>query len=444
MNNIKDVIFKHKVRTGIIVVVLIAVIFFGYRIIGGKSQTQQYQTAQATKGTLVVSLAESGQIISTGQLSATTQASGIVKAVLVKNGDTVTQGQEIMEITPDRDTIEAETQALADYNTATTNKIAAQSQLEQDRQNVLIAQDNVDTMNGIIGGSKNNPSTNSPYNQNEINATNSKLTSARETFSADEKKYTQADTQITVASQSLQDLSTKVIAPASGVISNITYAPGMAITGGTQTVTTGTGGNSSSTNSRAETTIAQIQTDNNTTPAATFDLSEVDAPKVQEGQQATITLDAFSGKTFTGKVIGVNREGVVSSGVVNYPVTIQLDNGYKDMSPNMSATANIIVETKQDVLMVPIAAVQTTNGQSYVRVLKNGQIVETPVTVGDSSDSQTEITSGLNEGDTVVTSVQSTSQQGSSTSGSSVFSRSLFGGGGAVRVGGGGGAGRGQ
>ncbi len=439
IKNIKNAAAKHRIRTGIILVVIIAVILLGIRLISPKNSQQQYQTDQATKGTLVVSLSESGQIVSTGNLPITTEASGVVSKVLAKNGDTVSAGQEIMEITPDQATVQAITQAQVDYNSATTNKMSAQSQLEQDRQNVLNAQDAVDTMTGIIGGSKNNPQTNSPYNQNEINSTNSTLTSARETFSSDEKKYLQADTAIAVASQTLQQLSTKVTAANSGTISNITYAPGMAITGGTQTATTGTGGSSSTTNSRTTTTIAMVQTDANTTPAAIFDISEVDAPKIKEGQQATITLDAFSGKTFTGKVIGINHEGVVSSGVVTYPLTIQLDNNYDGIAPNMSATANIIVDTKSDVLLVPLAAVQTSNGQSYVRVLKNGQITQTPVTVGESSDTQTEITSGLTEGDTVVVGTVASQSSGGSTS-ASPFSRSLFGGGGGgVRINAGGG-----
>ncbi|HSW88756.1 MAG TPA: biotin/lipoyl-containing protein [Candidatus Saccharimonadales bacterium] len=293
IKNIKNAAAKHRIRTGIILVVIIAVILLGIRLISPKNSQQQYQTDQATKGTLVVSLSESGQIVSTGNLPITTEASGVVSKVLAKNGDTVSAGQEIMEITPDQATVQAITQAQVDYNSATTNKMSAQSQLEQDRQNVLNAQDAVDTMTGIIGGSKNNPQTNSPYNQNEINSTNSTLTSARETFSSDEKKYLQADTAIAVASQTLQQLSTKVTAANSGTISNITYAPGMAITGGTQTATTGTGGSSSTTNSRTTTTIAMVQTDANTTPAAIFDISEVDAPKIKEGQQATITLGAL-------------------------------------------------------------------------------------------------------------------------------------------------------
>jgi len=446
ITNFKAAIFAHKVRSGIIVVVFLLLAFFGFRFIAPSTQQPQYQTAQVTRDTLVVSLAESGQIISTGNLSVVTQASGVVKAVLVKNGDTVTQGQSIMEITPDRDTIEAQTQAQVDYNNAADGKLAAQASLEKDRAAVIDASTAVTDMQNNINISYPNPATKQAYTQNDIDAINSALTSARETFTTDEKKYTNEDMAVAVTAQSLQDLSSTVLAPYSGVISDITFAPGMTITGGTQSVTTGTGGSSSTTNSRSSSTIATIQTDGNTTPAATFDLSEVDAPKVQEGQEATITLDAFPGKTFTGKVIGVNHQGVVSSGVVNYPVTIQLDSNYPGIATNMSATANIIVDSKPDVLLVPNAAVQTTNGQSTVRVLKNGQVTSVPVEVGEASDSQTQITSGLSEGDTVVVSIL-TSQTGSST-GTSPFSRSLFGGGGfggggAVRIGGGAGGARG-
>jgi len=71
----------------------------------------------------------------------------------------------------------------------------------------------------------------------------------------------------------------------------------------------------------------------------------------------------------------------------------------------MAIDAKIITNVKDNVLLVPSAAVVTTNGETTVRVLKNGVMSSVPVTVGDSNDTQTEITSGLNEGDTVVTAV---------------------------------------
>jgi hypothetical protein len=83
----------------------------------------------------------------------------------------------------------------------------------------------------------------------------------------------------------------------------------------------------------------------------------------------------------------------------------------------MAVSANIITKTKDSVLIVPPAAVKTVGGQSFVRVIKDGKQVETPVEIGLSSDTTIEITSGIAEGDTIVTSVvaQSTSVQRAST-----------------------------
>jgi macrolide-specific efflux system membrane fusion protein len=446
IGKVRDFLFKSKKRAIITLIVVVLLIFAAGRVFGAKKPQATYQTATVERGTLVVSVSESGQIVSTGELPVQTLASGIVGNVYVKNGDTVTKGQKIMDIIPDQSTTQALAQASANYqqaqdayNSAVAGKTAAQAALEKDRATVITASSNENIAVNKASAKQNNPATGSLYTQNDLDVIESTLTSARETFSADEKKYLSADTAIAAASSSLasaqqsyQQLTTTVTAPTDGTIENLAYAPGIGISAGSLSVSTGTGSNSSS-SSRSLNTIAQIQTSADTKPAATFNLSEVDAPKVQQGQHATLTLDAFPDKTFTGTVIGVNREGAVSSGVTNYPVTVQLDSGYENMSPNMSATANIIIDTKTDVLLVPSAAVQTSNGQSTVRVLKNGKISAVDVTVGESSDTQTEITSGLNEGDTVV--IGGLTQSNTS----SPFSRNLFGGfGGGGRGGGGG------
>ena len=116
----------------------------------------------------------------------------------------------------------------------------------------------------------------------------------------------------------------------------------------------------------------------------------------------------------------------------NYPVTIAFDTSLESIYPNMSVNASIITSVTSDVLLVPSIAIQKTNGQSTVRILQNGQPVSQAVETGNSSDSQTEIKSGLNVGDTVITSIQTSGQSTSGTS--SPFSRQL-------RIGGGGGFG---
>ena len=125
------------------------------------------------------------------------------------------------------------------------------------------------------------------------------------------------------------------------------------------------------------------------------------------------------------KVAAVDRIGSISNGVTSYPVTISLDTQVAEVLPNMSAAANIITQTKDDVLLVPVAAVTTTDGISTVRVMKNGTPQTVNVEIGTSSDTQVEIISGISEGDTVVTGT--TSPATATTGTTSVFS--TFGGG---------------
>ncbi len=207
------------------------------------------------------------------------------------------------------------------------------------------------------------------------------------------------------ASLSYRLTSSTITAPTTGTVDNITITHGMTLMG------------------TASTRIAVVRSSGN--PIATFNVSEVDVNRIKPGQKATITLDSIPGKTFTGRVMTVDKIGTVSSGVTNYPVVILFDANAPEILPNMAATANIIIDSKPGVLLVPSDAIQTqTNGSAYVRVLQNGQPVNITVETGLSSDTQTEIVSGVSEGQQVITGkVLVSSKSGSSTSPFSTFRR---------------------
>jgi hypothetical protein len=224
--------------------------------------------------------------------------------------------------------------------------------------------------------------------------------------------------------ESYQADSPTITAPAGGTLGNLTITPGMVLT---------SSGSSSSNSTSASQRVAVIKTQGN--PIGTFNVSEIDVSKIQPGQVATITLDSISGKSFTGNVKTVDRIGTVSSGVTNYPINILFDTSVDQILPNMSATASIIVATKDNVLLIPTTAIQTSNGQSTVRVLNGSQVQSATVETGLSSDTETEIVSGLTEGQTVITgNVFSTTT--TTTGQSSIFSSlgRTGGGAGAVRV----------
>lgn len=213
-----------------------------------------------------------------------------------------------------------------------------------------------------------------------------------------------AERQVATAWANYQKVSSTIYAPISGTISGLSIAPGMVIGGGS-----------------SEAKVANITT--KSTPTVTVNLTEVDIPKVEIGDKATITLDALTDKTYTGKVLSIDKSGSVSSGVVNYPVTIQLDTTDDLIYPNMSATTNIITSVKNDVVLVASTAIKKSNDVSTVQIMKEGQPISVEVEVGESNGTQTEIVSGVNEGDVVVTSTVSTTKSSASST-TSVFSSS--------------------
>lgn len=153
---------------------------------------------------------------------------------------------------------------------------------------------------------------------------------------------------------------------------------------------------------------------------AEVSLNEVDAAKVTVGQKATLTFDALPDLTMTGKVASIDTIGTTTQGVVSYNAKIAFDSQDARIKPGMSVSSSIITAVRQDVLMVPNGAVKTLNGSNYVQTvaipmsvnrtqaatINASQITvvnQTLVTVGLSNDTVTEISSGLKEGDEVIT-----------------------------------------
>jgi len=190
-----------------------------------------------------------------------------------------------------------------------------------------------------------------------------------------------------------------IYAPFDGVISDVKVKKGDTVSSGTALATLIT-----------EQKIAEIT------------LNEIDAAKVKVGQKATLTFDALPDLTLTGKVVEVETVGTVSQGVVSYGVKIALDTEEERIKPGMSVTADIIIDAKTDVLVLPNSAVKSQAGVYYVELVKadeklsqqllanvSGVILpesptSQPVEVGLSNDTSTEIVSGLREGDIVVSS----------------------------------------
>ena len=396
-SRIKVWLFKLSLTKKIItVIIILGISWFGFRFFTKGQQQVQYQAAKAEKGTVVVSVTGSGNVSASNSTSVSTQATGVISKVYVNDGDQVKTGDKVAEIDLDLQGKQRSSQSLASYQ-------GAKNTLESAKADLYTTQS---TMFGkwrtFMDIAQNSTYQNSDGTPNNFNRALPEFHIAQDDWLATEAKYknqqnviNQAQTALNSAWLSYQQSSPTVYAPISGTVSGLSLQVGSVISSQTESSST------SSTSSASSQKVANIIT--NAPPTITVNLTEVDAPKVKVDNKVTITLDAFSGKTYTGSVISVDTVGAVSSGVTSYPVVIKFDTELPDILANMSATANIITQTKDNALLVPTSAVQTQNGQSSVRVLKNGQVSQVQVETGLSSTTQIEITSGLSEGDTVIT-----------------------------------------
>ena len=154
----------------------------------------------------------------------------------------------------------------------------------------------------------------------------------------------------------------------------------------------------------------------------TLNIDELDIDNVEVGQVVNITSDAKEGQTFTGVVTKVSVVGTTSGGTTTYPVTVRIDET-DGLRPGMNVDAEIVLSSADDVLAIHSLAVNrgdtvliTSDSPSAVNALEQEApegYVYVQVTTGVSDDSYIEITSGLQEGDTVAYLRAASSESGS-------------------------------
>lgn len=423
---IKNLFLKQSLIKKIIIVAIIAAIgWFGVKpaILGSQQQKVQYQTAQAEKGTLITSVTASGTVSSGSSASITSSATGIVQEVYVENGETVSEGDPIALIKLDKSSQQQQTQSWASYLSAQNTLNSAKSKMNSLKSALFKANQTF-----VNGKGVDNPSDEQKADPDYIQQESNWL-QAEADYNNQANVIKQAEAALSNFWLSYSQLSPTIAAPMSGVVSNLSITPGLTISGSNSTSATGS-------NTAFSQTVGTITLEDGT-PQVSVNLTEIDVVKVKPGQKVTLTLDSHPDKTFTGKVSAVNTNGSVSSGVTTYPATITLDTAVDTIYPNMAVNATIITDIKNNVILVPSGAVQTSNGTSTVRIMKAGQPTSVQVEVGGSNDTQTEILSGVNVGDTVVTGQTSGATTPGSTGATSPFGNTRGGVGGAGGFGGG-------
>lgn len=234
-----------------------------------------------------------------------------------------------------------------------------------------------------------------------------------------------AQAAVQTAQQNLND--TTLTAPMDGMVNSINGVVGEPVApgGGTTAEAPGT----QAPLPTSSTTTAFMVISNVSAMEVVVPFAESDASKLAFNQEAQVTFDAVPNLTISGHVIAVASSASISSGVVNYYVTLTLNQTNPALRQGMTANVTVTTSKVTNVLSVPNLAVSHAAGQAYVLVYTGGQQVQTPIETGVVGDQYTEVAGGLNDGERIVI---PTLKVGSSSGRGGGF------GGGGVRFGGGG------
>jgi len=477
----------------VIAVVIVAIVAAGgYLYLNRNGAAIQYRTSAAVLGTVTQTIPISGNLTPVNQTDLDFAGSGKVQAVNVVAGQTVKAGEVLASLDP------VSLQGSLTQAQATLTSAQAKLSLDQagaTAQSLNQAQASVNTAQVQLQSDQTNQSDTLAVNAQMVAQAKSAmdsaqgqaaLTTAQNNYQAAQVKAQQSNDQArsqvnrdTVALQNAQaslavlkqgttsqqiqiDQSqvavdqvnvdnaqralnqTTLTAPNDGVVSAVNIAVNIAVGQTTSASGSAASGSSGASGSAASGSGAAASGSSSSsthaisilTPSAyavTGAVSDAQIGQIALGQTARIT-PAGATDALTGKVTYIAAVATVTSGVATFAVTVTIDGSNPSLHAGTSASVSIIVNQASEVLTVPTSALRSGNS---LQVLVNGKAEIRTVTVGASDALRTQIMSGLNPGDEVITATVSSSVPTTNSGGG------LFGGGGRGNFGGGGGRGGG-
>ena len=132
-------------------------------------------------------------------------------------------------------------------------------------------------------------------------------------------------------------------------------------------------------------------------------LDQLDIVKVYPWQEATISFDAYPEIIFTGSIISIDPTPIKDQWIVSYKATILLQQSDKPIYNEMSATVDVIVDKKDNIIVVPVLAIYNSWNESFVELYNNNTISDKIVQIGINNGKMAEVIDGLNIGDIILT-----------------------------------------
>lgn len=361
----------------------------------GEASAVQYKTEQARRGNLVVTVEATGNLEPTNEVDVGSEQSGIVKVVNVDYNDAVKVGQVLAQL----DT----TKINANIQQARATLASARAQVLSARATVTEKRNELERLTELR-----RISTSKAVSQHDLDTAQADLDRAIASEAQAEAAVKQNEAALAAYDTDLSKMT--IVSPINGVVLSRSIDPG-------QTVA-----------AQFETPVMFTLAEDLAKMQLKVGVDEADIGMVKTGQQATFTVDAYSGHEFPAVIRRVNYGSTTSNDVVTYETMLDVDNRQMRLRPGMTATATITVKKVDDALLIPNAALRfappeekkvvesgslvnkilphppaqpaktkTEKGdkdQPVVWTLKDNRLVSVAVTAGSSDGTMTEVLGG--------------------------------------------------
>ena len=278
---------------------------------------------------------------------------------------------------------------------------SAQQQMAQQQASVDSAQSALNTANASLKNDQAKNQASLVTAQGSVSSAQDGVTTAQANLAKAEAPSTQADLDaakaqiasqqaaVTLAQNNLN--AATLTSPVDGTVTALNGAVGQWLSGGATSgsavgAASGAGASSSSSSTSSDfidiTQLSGLQ--------VTSQVNEADIATVKVGQPVTFTVDAYPGRTFTGKVAIIQPLGQNVQNVVSYTVTSSVNSTNASLLPGMTASVNIITAQAQNVLEVPVAAL------TYARTQLASQLAQRATSGGGAAAGQARASGSAN------------------------------------------------
>jgi HlyD family secretion protein len=386
-----------------------------------KNASQNRITRPVERQTLTMTIAANGTVKPERSVNLSPKTSGILKQLLVAEGDLVQQGQ-ILAYMDDTNLQGQYTQAKANLASAQANleqllagnrsqEIGqAQAKLSSAKLSLQQAEDTYQRYASLASQGAISQQSLIQYRTSRDTAAAQvqemqQLLSLQQTGARPEA-IAQARAQVEAAKGAVQTIQaqlndTVLRAPFSGMVTSKYADPGAFVTPTTS---------SSAVSSATSSSILALASTNQ----IVANVAESAIAKIRLGQPVTIKADAYPGKTFTGKVSQISTQATVEQNVTSFQVKVALNDPNNLLRSGMNTSLQFSVGQTKDALVVPSAAVVRQQTQTGVYVIgADNQPRFQPIVVGATVSNRTQVKSGLKGNEQVMLSLPPQAQSGS-------------------------------